>query len=1099
MTCEKHRLAAEAALANAKPAAELSAADLERIYQQGRAGGVREPRPDDPSPRIPGLEFQYGKKRAVNLPLHGAPPQALIDWAADRGLLYDMSGNCFRGKGPEAWDAAQYIAGSLTMYELERATMRGAPGQGHVLSAEIQSAEAGAAPSPRIQPVKRLALGHNKSDLDASLTKSSKDADGWQAMSEFYSRLAGLRLGRPVSVVTASASDMPGPEMVAYLDTAKNKLLICPANAVPLGQVDFPARHQAAVIQAAIEHEIGHASYTPPWLSKIANAIADGKTPAEGLTVRGRAMLPGLVHLIEDGRVNRQVLIHNAGLVPVFVAASQLRPQLPLEVDPNTRGSDDGLGALSALQIAAHPVRGRDPRDYLAGLSPQVRADVAALAPIIQAAARGTPEGVLNAAITVARRLQAYPVQIPDWYGQPPQPPPGDSGDQPPPPNRCPYCGAFVGADGICHNPECPGPQAGQSNTGQSGDSQDEQKKEQPESAGQDQAQQPPAGGDQKNKGKQDNDPRAGDKNKSKSGSRQGESGEDEAGEEGQDQQAGGAGEAGDDEAGEEGQDQQAGGQGESGDDEASEEGQDQQAGGAGDAGEDEAGEEGQDQQAGGAGEAGDDEAGEEGKDQQAGGAGEAGDDEASEESQDQQAGGAGDAGDDEASEEGQDQQAGGAGDAGDDEASEEGQDQQAGEQGEAGDDEAGQDAQASAQPGESGEDGGDDQAAGADDDAADGADASQGQESGGRPLPGKPGSEMAFGDAQDAPKTVQPGGEQENARLDEKIGNLTTQQVNAALAEMDAALAEKVKRKFQNAVKAEALGRDLHTPLPPTGNPAQAQYLESRIRRQDTRQLETVNVVIAAGKDTAQLKERRLYARRVAARMAAEVDDIRATVRQRRNRYLKHGQIDRGRLSAAVRGQQDIHQQKFTETDDTSMAVSIVVDMSSSMQHEISNGNLYAAVQSTGQALDQLQMPYECRAFGSGTNAIIKTMGDEGLDDDRTAFLAKGNLGGTTMSTSVDLAGTSLLGRPERNRVAVFLTDGAVNEHDEKPTRYKLNGLRQQGAVAFGVFFGVPGDDATAYMTSMFGRDWTSINSLDELPRRVGRRLADIFSAMLD
>lgn len=231
---------------------------------------------------------------------------------------------------------------------------------------------------------------------------------------------------------------------------------------------------------------------------------------------------------------------------------------------------------------------------------------------------------------------------------------------------------------------------------------------------------------------------------------------------------------------------------------------------------------------------------------------------------------------------------------------------------------------------------------------------------------------------------------------------------------------------------------------------------------------------------------------------MAIELDDIRSAVRQRRDRYQDEGRFDRTRLVEAFKGDQT-YRYKDVKEDDTSLSASLVVDLSGSMDTSVENGDLYTAVATVSQAMTQLDMPHEVRAF-SGQSIQLKAMDDQQLDDARVGLLASESLGSTRMHETTLLAATALMGREERNKLGLFLTDGALGDHEE--TREALEAMRKEGVITFGVFYGDPDTYTVQRLDELYGAtrgkcNWVAIGDLSEYSKKVGRRIAELFNEL--
>jgi hypothetical protein len=285
---------------------------------------------------------------------------------------------------------------------------------------------------------------------------------------------------------------------------------------------------------------------------------------------------------------------------------------------------------------------------------------------------------------------------------------------------------------------------------------------------------------------------------------------------------------------------------------------------------------------------------------------------------------------------------------------------------------------------------------------------------------------------------------------------------------------------------RVEVLGAALHQPL---GNRSSA---KQRYKTPDGR-IEGVQVGMPrAGVSTVnKWKGRRSDHKKVAGRMAAVLQAIRADV-EKRLRNLPEGQLDRRRLVRAAAGQQNVRTQSKT-LPQTSFRASVAVDLSGSMSHHIQSGALYDSMMVLGDTFELLDIPYESRGFGS-TDAQFKAMDEPSFDPGRAAALTETNLGGTSLSRTAGLAVTALRGGEEANRLLVGLSDGQVD--DQTQTAAVLKDARKRGVVTFGIFLGRGANKEL--MDELWGAgNWTQINSLDEMPKAVGQRLAALFNRL--
>jgi hypothetical protein len=300
----------------------------------------------------------------------------------------------------------------------------------------------------------------------------------------------------------------------------------------------------------------------------------------------------------------------------------------------------------------------------------------------------------------------------------------------------------------------------------------------------------------------------------------------------------------------------------------------------------------------------------------------------------------------------------------------------------------------------------------------------------------------------------------------------------DGALENVLAHIEEETSRTIENGVKRRntpiKVGQQLHRPLPQDRKGARQAYYDGRgkLTRAPVAFLKEDDVQLQK-----ELAARAKEHRKVATTMARQLKRIREQAAQRMRRQT-HGRLDRHQLVNAYKGLDDVRTTR-KQQDRTSFAVSIAVDQSGSMGGEVRNKNLYDATMTLAQTLEQLEMAYEVRGFGS-TSAQYKAMDDSHFAPSRAAVLAK--------STQ------SLLAREESNRLFVSLTDGQLGDHQE--TVAVMAQARQQGVVTFGIYLGHGAD--VGRMDEIYGRgNWTTIRELSDLPKQVGQRIATIFKGI--
>lgn len=241
-------------------------------------------------------------------------------------------------------------------------------------------------------------------------------------------------------------------------------------------------------------------------------------------------------------------------------------------------------------------------------------------------------------------------------------------------------------------------------------------------------------------------------------------------------------------------------------------------------------------------------------------------------------------------------------------------------------------------------------------------------------------------------------------------------------------------------------------------------------------------------------LREREGKQREISGRLARQLESVRDAAEER-IRFERRGRLDRRRYVAAMAGK-DTVRSRVSDVPETGMAVSILLDQSGSMAYHISSLKLYDATCIIGQALEQLEIGYEVRGHG-GSSQQYKAMDDPTLDPRRAARLAHDKSESNFVTAPVvGLATTALLGADTPNRLIINLMDGEMEDDDKLIPQYEAT--RKAGVVTFGIFLGTCDASTAAKMDRYFGRNnWRAINSLEEMPKVVGRRIADIFDEL--
>ena len=307
----------------------------------------------------------------------------------------------------------------------------------------------------------------------------------------------------------------------------------------------------------------------------------------------------------------------------------------------------------------------------------------------------------------------------------------------------------------------------------------------------------------------------------------------------------------------------------------------------------------------------------------------------------------------------------------------------------------------------------------------------------------------------------------------------------------------QETTRVVQNTTP-EAMGVPLHVPLTTYRNRKDAlnqRYLDASGSVQEiTTGIPMMDTPIQTTYTSEAQRARHVT---IGGKLARQLEAIRTDV-QTNLRMETRGKLDRRRLVAAMRGVDTIRTQTTT-TEETGMAVSILLDQSGSMGEHITSGAVYDAACTIGYALEQLDMPYEVRGHG-GSSMQYKSIGDTQFDPLRARCLAHDNTGSNEVTAPVfGLAKTALASVDQPNKTIISLMDGAMDDHLE--TVAACQAARKAGIMVFGVYltsYTAPSRHDSDRMDEIFGRkNWSSIQSLDELPKQVGKRISDVFEQM--
>ena len=316
--------------------------------------------------------------------------------------------------------------------------------------------------------------------------------------------------------------------------------------------------------------------------------------------------------------------------------------------------------------------------------------------------------------------------------------------------------------------------------------------------------------------------------------------------------------------------------------------------------------------------------------------------------------------------------------------------------------------------------------------------------------------------------------------------------QARRVLDELERDLSAAIESDIRRQSRVEVLGRNLHRPI---GGRQDAEQVyrdaQGRVRGVGVQfpTLPTGDTGSAGASASAQAKvqKRRATHRQVARQLARYLENVQDVAEETRS-FQTRGKLDRHRFTAAMKDAPDVYRRRV-EVEGAGFALSMAVDVSGSMSKEMRSGALCDAAMVLSDACEEMQMPYEVRSFSSRTYQY-KAMDDHSFSLDRAAMLIHGEGGGTNMAQTAGLAATSLLARPERNKLFVSLTDGDLGDHDS--TMRQMEQARRDGVLTFGIFLSRGGYVNRERMDQIYGKaNWTTITSIQEMPRAVGQRIA--------
>jgi nitric oxide reductase activation protein len=307
---------------------------------------------------------------------------------------------------------------------------------------------------------------------------------------------------------------------------------------------------------------------------------------------------------------------------------------------------------------------------------------------------------------------------------------------------------------------------------------------------------------------------------------------------------------------------------------------------------------------------------------------------------------------------------------------------------------------------------------------------------------------------------------------------------VRRVLDELERDLAGAAEADLRRQSRVEVLGRNLHKPIGARQDAEQV-YRDAQGRVRSA--LVQFPTLPAGDGALTRMQKRRGSHRQVGKQLARYLENVQDVAEETLN-FQSRGRLDRHRFSAAMKDSPDVYRRRV-EVEGPGFALSMAVDVSGSMSKEMKSGALCDAAMVLSDACEEMSMPYEVRAFSSRTYQY-KAMDEPSFSLERAAMLVHGEGGGTSMSQTAGLAATSLLARPERNKLFVSLTDGDLGDHDG--TMRQMEQARRDGVLTFGIFLSRGGYVNKDRMDQIYGQaNWTAINSIQEMPRTVGQRIA--------
>jgi hypothetical protein len=226
---------------------------------------------------------------------------------------------------------------------------------------------------------------------------SDEDLINNTAMAELFSKLATSFAGEPRNVIfgepgSGFATDMQGS---IYLD---------PRPLEPPATV----QDNIIVVEAGAYHELGHEKYTRRdiW-ARVLELNKDRAywTDEEGLNQFGRAMLPEVFNIVEDGRMERCLANEYLGIAETLALSCQLQPRWDEHVGPKVQRVRQVMGAMLYTALPYFAVRD----EVRAAMGDEARTLFETVEPLVQQAVHAPPEDSFERVLAICKVLQHDP------------------------------------------------------------------------------------------------------------------------------------------------------------------------------------------------------------------------------------------------------------------------------------------------------------------------------------------------------------------------------------------------------------------------------------------------------------------------------------------------------------------------------------------------------------------------------------------------------------------------------------------------------------------------------------------------------------------